>query len=283
MFPNFSLQECQCFPWHFPKPIGKQFPICTFYGNHCFNAKFKNLTYMTNHCPCLPGCNSINYEYQIDSVRKFSDSEVMDFCPWYSEKDLMKIHGWYSTEYIYDDDISALMELKHNASYDFSPDNHVMSICRKYIRSEYARITIRIDGSSYLRRVQSLKHGDADKFAIIGGTLGLFTGFSFIVIFELFYWIVLTIQRVFTYVSKSNKVKVAQVQKEQYSTETLLTEMSRMQKRILVLESNEKRKIDLLGEISELKEKFKFLESRYQSKETIETGNQTDEMVIEDI
>ena len=52
-----------------------------------------------------------------------------------------------------------------------------------------------MDGTSYLRRIQSLKYNDSDKFAIIGGTLGLFTGFSFIVCFELLHWICVTIQK----------------------------------------------------------------------------------------
>ena len=52
-----------------------------------------------------------------------------------------------------------------------------------------------MDGTSYLRRIQSLKYIDSDKFAIIGGTLGLFTGFSFIVCFELLHWICVTIQK----------------------------------------------------------------------------------------
>ena len=49
-----------------------------------------------------------------------------------------------------------------------------------------------------MKRVQSLKYSEADKFAIVGGTLGLFTGFSFIVIVELLFWIIVTIKKVLT-------------------------------------------------------------------------------------
>ena len=77
--------------------------------------------------------------------------------------------------------------------------------CQNYIQNNYARIKIRVDGSSYLKRLQSLKHGDADKFAIIGGTLGLFTGFSFIVIFKLIYWIIVTIKKVIMFLTNNNQ------------------------------------------------------------------------------
>ena len=89
------------------------------------------------------------------------------------------------------------------ASYCFSIER-----CRHYIRNDFAIIKIRIQGSSYLKRVQKLKYSDADKFAIVGGTLGLFTGFSFIVIFELFYWLVITLKKAFTVLPKeSPKIK----------------------------------------------------------------------------
>ena len=81
---EFSIQECQCFPWNFPKPVeNKKFPMCTFYGNHCFNSKFQNLTYRTEQCECLPGCNRINYKFQVDSVEKFSEKQIETFCPDY--------------------------------------------------------------------------------------------------------------------------------------------------------------------------------------------------------
>ena len=62
---------------------------------------------------------------------------------------------------------------------------HVGEKCRSYLKHEYAHVTIRIDGTTYLKRVKSLKYTETDKFAVVGGTLGLFSGFSFIVIFEL--------------------------------------------------------------------------------------------------
>ena len=67
---------------------------------------------------------------------------------------------------------------------------HVGEKCRSYLRHEYAHVTIRIDGTTYLKRVKSLKYTETDKLSIVGGTLGLFSGFSFIVIFELLYWVV---------------------------------------------------------------------------------------------
>ena len=32
--------------------MGEQFPTCTYSGNHCFNANFRNLTHLTEKCEC---------------------------------------------------------------------------------------------------------------------------------------------------------------------------------------------------------------------------------------
>ena len=82
-----------------------------------------------------------------------------------------------------------------------------MHRCRHYVQNEFARIKIRIS-SSYLKRVQSLKYSDTDKFSIVGGTLGLFTGFSFIVIFELFFWIGITLKKVFVKPREAKQEKI---------------------------------------------------------------------------
>ena len=90
------------------------------------------------------------------------------------------------------------LNITFNVGYYYIDDEHdyAMQRCQHYVQNEFARIKIRIS-SSYLKRVQSLKYSDADKFSIVGGTLGLFTGFSFIVIFELFFWIGITLKKVF--------------------------------------------------------------------------------------
>ena len=72
------------------------------------------------------------------------------------------------------------------------------ALCQNYVKTEFARVTIRIDGSSYLRHIQSLSMSTADKIGAIGGTLGLFSGFSFLVLFEIFHWAWMTVQKLVT-------------------------------------------------------------------------------------
>ena len=39
-----------------------------------------NLTYKTASCSCLPSCNSIKYDFNIDLTRKITDTEIDEMC-----------------------------------------------------------------------------------------------------------------------------------------------------------------------------------------------------------
>ena len=183
---HYSLRECQCAPWNFPQPLQQGFPLCTFYGNSCFKSKMGNLTYKTTSCSCLPSCNSIKYDFNIDLTRKITNEEIEEMCFW----------GRPHMQYILETEKS-IFELKRITNMSKLRERHVKEMCRSYLRHEYAHVTIRIDGTTYLKRVKSLKYTETDKFAVVGGTLGLFSGFSFIVIFELLYWVVISVKRLF--------------------------------------------------------------------------------------
>ena len=181
---NFSIKECMCHPWNYPKPIDKDVPLCQYFGNDCFFTKFQDNTYKLQNCDCLPACNEVNYKLVIDSNRKFSNEEINKLCA----------DGTLHFRYISQSENKYMDHLKL-INITLYPPDHAERVCENYIRTQFARVQVKMDGSSYLRRIQTLKYKDSDKFAIIGGTLGLFTGFSFIVFFELLYWILVTVQK----------------------------------------------------------------------------------------
>ena len=117
---------------------------------------------------------------------------------------LQKPHELYEYEYGLKDNVTMeLMRMQdfpdvYRKQKDHATINehyYTMYNCRHYIGNEFARVIIKMKGSSYLKRVQTLKYSEAEKFTMVGGTLGLLTGFSFIVVFELLYWIVITFKK----------------------------------------------------------------------------------------
>ena len=69
--------------------------------------------------------------------------------------------------------------------------------CLDYVANGFSWITVKVVGSSYLRRSQSISMSFSDKLGVIGGTIGLFSGFSFVALFEFCYWFVITLIKYF--------------------------------------------------------------------------------------
>ena len=75
--------------------------------------------------------------------------------------------------------------------------DHSEERCRQYVTNDYARITIKMDQSSYMRRTQKVALSFSDKLGIMGGILCLFLGFSFVSLFEFGYWVGVTLVKYF--------------------------------------------------------------------------------------
>ena len=185
-----SIDQCHCYAWNYPKPIHKDVPMCTFYGNDCFYSKFTNSSYKLTSCNCLPSCSEVKYKYVIDSNRKFSDVEISELCEMYSP------HYFYVEQEIEEHYyVSRFNNLSADSNLGFGISRKSHEMCKQYIKNEYSRVTVRIEGSSFLRRTATLKYNLSDKVAVIGGTLGLFSGFSVLVLFETIFWAIVTLKK----------------------------------------------------------------------------------------
>ena len=149
-----------------------------------------NSTYRIKSCNCLQGCSEVNYKFFVASVRKFTDAEIDEMCKPFLTKQ--------PPHFIY---IKAEIEatFEHMVMKNLTAQISELSTekCKNYIKNEYAHVRVRIDGSSFLRHGAGLKYSTSDKFALIGGTVGLFSGFSVLVVFEVIHWLVVTIKRIF--------------------------------------------------------------------------------------
>ena len=126
----------------------------------------------------------MKYKYVIESNRKFTDRETDRLCQTFKPQ-------FYYPAFIEQGayNVTNMMNFSQHIS------EYRLALCQNYVKNEFAQVTIRIDGSSYLRHIQSLSMSTADKIGAIGGTLGLFSGFSFLVLFEIFHWAWMTVQK----------------------------------------------------------------------------------------
>ena len=137
-------------------------------------------------CECLPSCSQISYKYVVDSVRKFTPDEVLRLCKPQKPHFEVVNNGERPT-----------FNITRMANVSKTLRVHSEEKCYDYVSKGYARVTVKMAGSSYLRRSQSITVSFSDKLGVIGGTVGLFSGFSFVALFEFGYWIFITLIKFF--------------------------------------------------------------------------------------
>jgi len=226
-----------------PKAIGLDVPLCTYMGNECFRQKFANVTYKLESCNCLPSCSEVTYKVLIESVRKFTAREVETMCRTSKYPHVMYI---YNTEAKHLIDIIKMMNVTEE-DYLYSKKS-----CLDYVANGFSRITVKVVGSSYLRRSQSIAMSFSDKLGVIGGTIGLFSGFSFVALFEFGHWIVVTLIKYF---------KSSVEPEEEDPVQKLREEFKEMKKENDVMRAEIKKENDVMrAEIAKLKGTSKKIE-----------------------
>lgn len=64
--------------------------------------------------------------------------------------------------------------------------------CDEALKNDFAIVEFQMEAKTYTTMKQSLKISNLEKVGSVGGSLGFFTGFSVLAIFELVYWIAVT-------------------------------------------------------------------------------------------
>ena len=172
-----------------PRQDGSNASVCNSAGNHCFYAKMQNETYLAESCDCYPNCNFNHYTYTEKQLPIKASREC--------EK--TKRGFVYAVPTIYDNIpySTIVLEKLYNSPkgkpFDVSqqdPPKLIRDLCEEMYEKDFAIVEIKIEGQSFVKIRRSLRKTIGDKLGELGGTLGLFTGFSFMAVIEIIYWII---------------------------------------------------------------------------------------------
>ena len=193
----FSYKQCMCIPWDMPRPDGWNARICNSNGNACFYAKMKNYTYMSESCSCYPNCNTVRYSFTekqspIDTKRE-CDKSSKGFI--YTTNRKLKYSVPYMTKvYQYLVQHNQLNQGSLKVDKELNYVTVLRKWCEESFQKDIAIIEVQIEGQSFTTIRQSLRTPFAAKIGGIGGTLGLFSGFSIMALVEIVYWMVLALK-----------------------------------------------------------------------------------------
>ncbi len=92
-----------------------------------------------------------------------------------------------------------------DAKFDMFQD-----LCKEFYSKDVAIVEIQIPGQTFVRFKQSLRVNISGMIGTVGGTLGLFCGFSILAIFEILHWFCLAVVKSFQNSGGSAKRKFAE-------------------------------------------------------------------------
>ena len=90
-------------------------------------------------------------------------------------------------------DVKEIIEMFQNNDYYTKV---IINKCKEVFKEDVVHVVIKMENQSYMKMKKSLKYNTAIKLGTIGGTIGLFTGFSFMALVEIAYWIIINLKRV---------------------------------------------------------------------------------------
>ena len=178
------------------RPNGRDAEVCDSSGNHCFYSKMKNFTYSSESCKCYPNCNTVKFTYVENKIPISVKRECGKSSKGFQYAASRKITN--SVPFM----ASVVKKLSgHDASkgpFDVDKELNLVSMLREWCEESFMKdisiVEVQIEGQSYVTMKQSLRHPLSSKIGQLGGTLGVFTGFSFMALVEIVYWIIITLK-----------------------------------------------------------------------------------------
>ena len=178
------MKECQCLPWDMIRnDTIYDYELCDYGGNKCFWEKMQYAKYneeMDRKCFCLADCENVKYSH----FATLKPNEMKD-CSYTIPYELGSFKALVISK--------MLTPMKNISSWSKLEESLLKDYCKslgeKITTNDLAVLDIRLEGPTYMTLKRSLKVTFADKLGSIGGTLGLFSGFSLLAIMELIHWI----------------------------------------------------------------------------------------------
>ena len=210
-----SINECNCIPWDMFLSNRHMKSICTADNEtECFWRKINDTGILAEKCFCLSDCSRTIYPH-FDAMVPLKDNICKigtyddEWEGYFDEtgKYLGPYANWQkrlSRNVLDTNPITLALAKKVNRlkkdeigitweNYEtFNRtivDEYYTELCKQIVHEDKAKITVKIEGRNFIRLRRSLKFTFTDKLGSIGGTLGLFSGFSLLAIIELIHWI----------------------------------------------------------------------------------------------
>ena len=181
-----AVSLCRCMPWYY-KNDSSSVPICEMFGGYCFD-KIMSTRKSYKGCPafCLDNCGGVQLSWE----RNFRPINLETICRKNSVlhtflNQSAKQHFWqehYNNLTIGDKEPFLYLD---NAMRNGKMSDHYVALCKDFVNKYVAIVSIESPVDVITLSSRDLSATWMDKFGIIGGIFGLFTGFSMVTILDM--------------------------------------------------------------------------------------------------
>ena len=193
---KFTAKTCNCTPWNYPQLPG--YPMCGFFGNLCFHDKMILLKHDIFNveelgsppCGCYPDCRVIRYSLEAQN-------------PVYAHDNF----GWLNLTGVNAEVLNKTSRLPFFTKYVTDVYRGEQSLLNPGWATlndpswngradDLTMLYVGFGREKFPKRKQIIRATFGDMLSAIGGTVGLFTGISFMTFVDLKFWILATFDNV---------------------------------------------------------------------------------------
>ena len=173
-----AIKHCQCLPWFYPNNF-TEIPICDMFGAKCFDMIMSNKNnYKLCKDDCIEECSQISYTL----MPTYVPLDTAELCETPLFKQFFKERGsQYEFFNYYDSVINGQTRIKPTDSGD--RNDH--ELCKDYVKKYVAVINVESNVKTITKTMKKKRIMFNDQIAVIGGTLGLFSGMSILSMVEI--------------------------------------------------------------------------------------------------
>ena len=184
---NKSLSICKCLPWYLPNNFN-EVSMCDMFGARCVETIISNETnYKKCKHQCLEDCSGTSYT----AIPSYVKIDLEQTCAQQVVKDLFeKLYEHHR----YEIEIEQITMGKWKNLYY---DQLQLEFCKDYILKYISIVTVETPVDSVVKTKRVARITFNDQLAVVGGTLGLFTGISILSMVEIFCFCLTMTKRVF--------------------------------------------------------------------------------------
>ena len=173
-----SLSVCKCHPWYLPNHLN--LPICDMFAAKCFDSIISDArNYKKCKDQCLVDCTSTSYV----AIPSYVPIDPKQTC---GQPKFKAIFQRLYTNHYNELWFEHMTMGKWKSWNDQRADERSMNLCLEYVSKYVSILTVEAPVDSVIKAKRVQRTTLNDELAVVGGTLGLFSGISILSMVEIF-------------------------------------------------------------------------------------------------